>query len=154
MKTENQKEMDRVVKEMAVYFEKNIAASDLCRWVGLVNEKLFFYPEKLDYGPELTGVITWGILQNLINCKTKEERLKVLAEEIPCSFGSLLYPNVKAALNEIGTCWLKAFVKYNNDEESIAEFMKLFTSLLCLCEMYAIYELYDKKQMEVRMSAA
>lgn len=145
---ENQVKMEIEANKLATYFEKNINASKLARWLSNTNCDLRDY--SVDGGKDAGAnhflwLIGWDLLPQLINCKNKEERIKSLKKTIPQVFDSGLYEGSKSALVEIGRCFLKPFEKLSHDQESILDFMNIYTHFLCMTEMYSEYAFYKKE---------
>ncbi|MGN6530154.1 MAG: hypothetical protein ACTHK0_00190, partial [Ginsengibacter sp.] len=67
----HQEEMDKIVNDMAVLFEKKISASKLAKWLALANH----------YSDDTVEVIFdlgYGILPGLINAKDTEDKVDFL----------------------------------------------------------------------------
>jgi hypothetical protein len=134
----NQIEMDKIANDMAVLFEKRITASELAAWLAVVNQH--------SDNPEEVREFIWNIgfllLPRFIECDTKIKKIEFLKEELVNVFGSIGKNMLNESVGLIGVKYTTDFKICRSDAECVQEFMKPYTTFLCLCEMYDDYVFY------------
>jgi hypothetical protein len=144
---ENEKTINEIVTKMAVYFEERITPSKLVKWVAIAGDYCKNFPSnktvRLD-PVDFLHYIGWGVLPQLIDCETSDDRILTLKERLVWLFGCEGYSDSKTALLEIGRAFSKAIVKYDHDEEDVFEFMKIYNRFLRVVGMYGEIEFSSK----------
>jgi hypothetical protein len=144
--TENQVEMDRIAIEMATYFERRVTDRELIRWITTVHSD-----EKIEEYGEITDFVSnmgWDFIPNLINFKTKSSRIHFLKTALINLFRFGGYANSKKALSAIGISYLSSFETLETTPEILFEFMNVYTTFLCLAEMYSDYGYHRNEQLQ------
>jgi len=135
----NQKEMDRISNEMAVLFEKKITARKLAEWLAVVSQH--------EDNPQGVREFIWGLgyslLPKFIECDTKIKKIEYLKENIVGLFSFMMHKDeLSEALGAIGVKYATNFKRLRSDAECVEDFMKTYTTFLCVFEMYHDYEFY------------
>ena len=70
-----------------------------------------------------------------------------MKKQLPDTLGYDSLEILKEGLCEIGACFLKKFHKYQSDPDglTVAEFMKTYSSILILTEMYSEYDFHQEQ---------
>ena len=144
---ENEDKSNNIATKMAVYFEERITPSKLAEWVAVACDycKKFPLDKTIRLDPDdFLHYIGWGVLPQLIDCETSDDRISTLKERLVWLFGCEGYNDSKTTLLEIGRAFSKAIVKYDDDEEDIFEFMKIYITFLRVVGMYGEIEFSSK----------
>lgn len=135
---QHQKEMDKIVNEMAVLFEKKISASKLAKWLALANH---YSDDRI----EIIFDLGYGILPGLINAKDTEDKVNFLKQNLLATLG------FDKAANKSVYQLCENYFKENNGRlifiEEIEEFMEVCLTLFAICEMFEEY-VYHRQEME------
>jgi hypothetical protein len=142
--SENEKRMNKIAEEMAVYFDKKIKTSDLAEWTAITDYTCieFKSDRDLDHDPVLfLHTIGWLLLPGLIDCKTERERIDFLKEGLINLFQCEFFDGTKALLLEIDCCYQQQIKKYDYDEGiDVYRHMLIYNTFLSILEMYKEYE--------------
>lgn len=144
---ENEEKSSSIATKMAVYFDERITPSKLSKWVAIACDHCKNFPldKTIRLDPDdFLHYIGWGVLPQLIDCATSGDRISVLKERLIWLFGCEGYSDSKTTLLEIGRAFSKAIVQYDDDEEDIFEFMKIYITFLRAVGMYREIEFSSK----------
>ena len=145
-----QKQMDKIANDMAVLFEKKITASELAAWLAVINQH--------SDNPEEVREFIWNIgflfLPGFIECDTKIKKIEFLKKELVDVFRMTGKDMLMESVGLIGVKYATEFKRFRSDAECVQEFMKPYTTFLCLCEMYNDYVFYKGELEEKQKKAA
>ena len=135
---QHEEQMDKIVNDMAVLFEKKISASKLAKWLALANH----------YSDDTVEIIFdfgYGILPGLIDAKDTDDKVNFLKQSLPAALG------LGKAANKSVHQVCENYFKENNGRfivmEEIEEFMEVCLTLFAICEKFEDYE-YHRQEME------
>jgi len=132
----NQIEMDKIANDMAVLFEKKISASQLAKWLVLVNAHS-------DSNDDLVYELGYSLLPGLIECDTKDERIRFLKYSIPSTL--VRHEFAHESLYQFGVDYLEKNKRLGNSVECVTEFMDTWLVLLSINDMHQSYESLEKE---------
>jgi len=150
---------DEKANSMAIYFENNIAASELAYWVSLANSYCSAFPNPLKIeGKESNAAsflnsIGMFLLPELIACKSRKQRIELLKNELVSIFDTSEYEGSKQALSDIGASFLKSFVKYTDSSDDVPNFMNTYNHFLFLTGMYRDYSSLRNEDYKTKIAA-
>jgi hypothetical protein len=83
--------------------------------------------------------IGFSLLPGFIECDTKIKKIEFLKEGLVNVFRSIGKNMLMESVGLIGVKYATDFKSLRSDTECVQEFMKPYTTFLCLCEMYNDY---------------
>lgn len=146
----NQKEMDEIANDMAVLFEKKVTASELAEWLAIINQ----HKDKPEEVREFIWNFGFLFLPHLIKCDTKIQKIEFLKKEIINTFSCIGKELLFESVGLIGVKFATDFKTLRSDKVFVQDFMKIYTTFLCLCEMYDDYEFYKSELEKETIKAA
>ena len=144
--------------EMGKYFNSRVTAREFTEWIGKTSYNLFSW-EKHNNRRELKDAMffatsfTWQFLTDLIECKSDEEKDKIVAEGLIWAYGGDSIEIAKRSLQLIGQCNLEVFTNCDFDNESIEVCFNIQSTLVVLLSMYRDRDCQEAlAKVETRMS--
>jgi len=150
---------DEKANAMAIYFEENIATSELAYWLSLANSYCDAFPGQLNIeGKESNATsflnsIGMFLLPELIVCKSRKQRIGLLKNELISIFDTADYEGSKQALSDIVASFMKSFVKYKYGSDGVLNFMNTYNRFLFLTCMYRDYCILKDEDYKMKIAA-